>query len=182
LSEKKIENNLNKTDLYREIIIKLMFLIIGLASIELCGSYLYSKRQLESIFGLNWALVFLMSGLVILLSLIKFRRFHNYIYFKKIFLVSSLLILIPTIIIYYLLGTPGKFMAYLYYTSIYYSIITLSGSFMAISFEIFTVLKNKINDYLKKIFGIDSKPSEESLQNMIDYIKGAGYIVEKRTY
>jgi hypothetical protein len=174
-------NNLDLKELYKEMIIRLIFLTIGIFLIDFLGTvYSNSQHQLEAMFGLKPALYLLMIGLVILFSLYKYRQFHDHSYFKNILLLDLLLILSSIFIIYYLLKTPEKFLAYIYYSLIFYIIATFGGSFMTIAFEFFNILKRKFNNFLINLVGFRPQQSDRSIQDMVDCLRSDGYSVEKK--
>lgn len=139
-------------ELYADIIEKLIFLAIGLYLTYIVQDFSISIVQYKQEFNIYYVLYLLMGSIAIILSLtksvIKNKNFFELKIFKRLVLFSAFLFLLSLTMIYTKLGDLT--LTFFKYNLTYYLIILISGSCMAISFELETRFRGIIQGLLRK--------------------------------
>jgi hypothetical protein len=139
---------------YRDIMIKLIFLFMALSLMNIGQDFLISTIQYKQKYNIDIMIFIIMASIVVILSLIKYHKFAGSKPYKQITLTSvSVLILILAIIF---LKLKDLTVPFLIYNIKYYIIILLAGSCMAISFELETNLKGRIVKFLNEKMQIEN--------------------------
>ena len=151
--EEQKENEQRFSKLFRDMKIKIFFLIIGLWLIYISQDFMISATEYRDKFGLNYPIYILMLAITIVSSLIKYRDLIRFKRFKQVALTSIILFILGFGFIVF--KTQDLAWTYLVYNLKYYAIFYLSGSFMAISFELLTAIKGESIKLLKKYANIE---------------------------
>lgn len=146
-------NNKSVSKLIEDMVKKAVCLFLGLGLIDISQDFIISATEYKEKFGLDYAIYLLMLTITIASSLIKYRELIKFKPYKQLILITIVLFILGCGIIVF--KTQNLAWTYIVYNVKYYVIILLSGSFMAISFELLTALKVKINGIMKKILKID---------------------------
>jgi uncharacterized membrane protein YhhN len=161
MNENKDVNDKGLSKVYRDIIIKLIFLFMALFLMNIGQDFLISTIQYKQKYDIEYIIFIIMAAIVVLLSLIKYHKFAGSKPYKQITLTSVIVLILFLVIIFLKLGDLT--VPFLIYNIKYYIIILLAGSCMAISFELETNLKGRIVKFLKEKTQIENSDDLDTI-------------------